>query len=123
MPEPLPALSLVAVPGRRHVTLDLAREVERRGYSGIYVPSIFGNMAQSTALRLGSSLRLFGMHSVVDTEARALASARRWAEVVGAANLLHCTGAGTVAWAPGRGRLRRLPAEQVVARLAAGGAG
>ena len=78
---------------------------------------------QSTALRLGSSLRLFGMHSVVDTEARALASARRWAEVVGAANLLHCSGARTVAWAPAHGRLRRLPAEQVVARLAAGGAG
>ena len=78
---------------------------------------------QSRALRLGSSLRLFGMHSVVDTEARALASARRWAEVVGAANLLHCSGARTVAWAPAHGRLRRLPAEQVVARLAAGGAG
>ena len=78
---------------------------------------------QSTALRLGSSLRLFGMHSVVDTEARALASARRWTEVVGAANLLHCSGARTVAWAPAHGRLRRLPAEQVVARLAAGGAG
>ena len=78
---------------------------------------------QSTALRLGSSLRLFGMHSVVDTEARALASARRWAEVVGAANLLHCSGARTVAWAPAHGRLRRLPPEQVVARLAAGGAG
>jgi alkanesulfonate monooxygenase SsuD/methylene tetrahydromethanopterin reductase-like flavin-dependent oxidoreductase (luciferase family) len=60
MPEALPALSLVAVPGRRHVTLDLAREVERRGFAGIYVPSIFGNMAQSTALALATEHLVFG---------------------------------------------------------------
>ena len=60
MPEALPALSLVAVPGRRHVTLELAREAERRGFSGIYVPSIFGNMAQSTALALSTERILFG---------------------------------------------------------------
>jgi alkanesulfonate monooxygenase SsuD/methylene tetrahydromethanopterin reductase-like flavin-dependent oxidoreductase (luciferase family) len=52
MSEALPALSLVAVPGRRRVTLDLAAEAERRGFSGLYVPSMFGNMAQSTALAL-----------------------------------------------------------------------
>lgn len=50
MPSPLPAISLVAVPGRRQQTLDLAREIERRGFAGIYVPSIFSNMAQSVAL-------------------------------------------------------------------------
>src|SRR5437762_13197183 len=60
MPEALPALSLVAVPGRRHVTLELAREAERRGFSGIYVPSIFGNMAQSTALALANERFVFG---------------------------------------------------------------
>src|SRR5260370_22707992 len=60
MSENLPALSLVAVPGRRHVTLDLAREVERRGFSGVYVPSIFGNMAQSTALALATERVVFG---------------------------------------------------------------
>ena len=54
MPETLPALSLVAVPGRRSLTLDVAREAERRGFAGIYVPSIFGNMAQCTALALGT---------------------------------------------------------------------
>jgi alkanesulfonate monooxygenase SsuD/methylene tetrahydromethanopterin reductase-like flavin-dependent oxidoreductase (luciferase family) len=54
MPEPLPALSLVAVPGRRRVTLDVAREAERRGFTGLYVPSIFGNMAQCTALALAT---------------------------------------------------------------------
>ena len=54
MPEPLPALSLVAVPGRRQATLEVAREAERRGCAGLYVPSIFGNMAQCTALALAT---------------------------------------------------------------------
>src|SRR5829696_5750363 len=54
MPEPLPALSLVAVPGRRRITLDVAREAERRGFTGLYVPSIFGNMAQCTARALAT---------------------------------------------------------------------
>src|SRR5690348_11958819 len=54
MPDTLPALSLVAVPGRRRTTLDIAKEAERRGFSGIYVPSIFGNMAQCTALALAT---------------------------------------------------------------------
>lgn len=60
MPETLPALSLVAVPGRRRLTLDLAREAERRGFGGLYVPSIFGNMAQCTALALGTDRIVFG---------------------------------------------------------------
>jgi alkanesulfonate monooxygenase SsuD/methylene tetrahydromethanopterin reductase-like flavin-dependent oxidoreductase (luciferase family) len=54
MPVSLPALSLVAVPGRRRITLDVAREAERRGFTGLYVPSIFGNMAQCTALALAT---------------------------------------------------------------------
>src|SRR6202046_1800883 len=54
MHEPLPALSLVAVPGRRQQTLDLAREIERRGFAGIYVPSIFSNMAQCVALAMAT---------------------------------------------------------------------
>jgi alkanesulfonate monooxygenase SsuD/methylene tetrahydromethanopterin reductase-like flavin-dependent oxidoreductase (luciferase family) len=60
MPETLPALSLVAVPGRRQLTLDLAREAERRGFVGLYVPSIFGNMAQCTALALATERMIFG---------------------------------------------------------------
>jgi alkanesulfonate monooxygenase SsuD/methylene tetrahydromethanopterin reductase-like flavin-dependent oxidoreductase (luciferase family) len=60
MPDALPALSLVAVPGRRQITLDIAREAERRGFSVIYVPSIFGNMAQSTALALATERLVFG---------------------------------------------------------------
>src|SRR6266478_55197 len=59
MSEALPALSLVAVPGRRRLTLDLAAEAERRGFSSIYVPSIFGNMAQCTALALATGRIIF----------------------------------------------------------------
>ena len=54
MPQTLPAISLVAVPGRRKQTLDLALEIERRGFAGIYVPSIFSNMAQAVALAVAT---------------------------------------------------------------------
>lgn len=36
----MPALSLVAVAGRRHRTIELAQEIERRGFAGIYGPSM-----------------------------------------------------------------------------------
>src|ERR1700691_3869357 len=54
MTDILPALSLVAVPGRRQATLELACEIERRGFAGIYVPSIFSNMAQVVALAVAT---------------------------------------------------------------------
>jgi alkanesulfonate monooxygenase SsuD/methylene tetrahydromethanopterin reductase-like flavin-dependent oxidoreductase (luciferase family) len=60
MTEPLPAISLVAVPGRRRQTLDIAREVERRGFAGIYIPSRFGNLVQCTALALTTEQIPFG---------------------------------------------------------------
>jgi alkanesulfonate monooxygenase SsuD/methylene tetrahydromethanopterin reductase-like flavin-dependent oxidoreductase (luciferase family) len=60
MPQTLPAISLVAVPGRRRQTLDIAREIERRGFSGIYMPSRYGNMAQCTGLALATERIRFG---------------------------------------------------------------
>lgn len=42
MSERRPALSLAAVPGRRAQTVELAAEIERRGFSGIHCPS-FGD--------------------------------------------------------------------------------
>jgi alkanesulfonate monooxygenase SsuD/methylene tetrahydromethanopterin reductase-like flavin-dependent oxidoreductase (luciferase family) len=60
MPEPMPAISLVAVPGRRIQTLEIAREIERRGFSGIYMPSRYGNMAQCTGLALATERITFG---------------------------------------------------------------
>jgi alkanesulfonate monooxygenase SsuD/methylene tetrahydromethanopterin reductase-like flavin-dependent oxidoreductase (luciferase family) len=56
MPESLPAISLVAVPGRRRQTLDIARAIERRGFAGVYVPSRYGNMAQCAALALAGRI-------------------------------------------------------------------
>jgi alkanesulfonate monooxygenase SsuD/methylene tetrahydromethanopterin reductase-like flavin-dependent oxidoreductase (luciferase family) len=54
MPSPLPALNLIAPPGRRHATLEIAREIERRGFAGISVSSSFANMAQCTGLAFGT---------------------------------------------------------------------
>jgi alkanesulfonate monooxygenase SsuD/methylene tetrahydromethanopterin reductase-like flavin-dependent oxidoreductase (luciferase family) len=50
MPQQLPAVSLVAVPGRRRATLEIARTLEEKGFSGIYAPSPFGNMPLCAAL-------------------------------------------------------------------------
>jgi alkanesulfonate monooxygenase SsuD/methylene tetrahydromethanopterin reductase-like flavin-dependent oxidoreductase (luciferase family) len=36
----MPAVSLVAVPGRRVRALEMATEIERRGFAGIYCPSL-----------------------------------------------------------------------------------
>jgi hypothetical protein len=54
----LPAISLVAVPGRRRRTLELAQEIERRGFAGIYSPSMFGNMSFCEALAWNTSRRV-----------------------------------------------------------------
>jgi alkanesulfonate monooxygenase SsuD/methylene tetrahydromethanopterin reductase-like flavin-dependent oxidoreductase (luciferase family) len=59
----MPALSLAAVPGRRLQTIDLAKEIERRGFSGIYCAS-FGDgiglclsMAHATStIRFGTAI-------------------------------------------------------------------
>ncbi|HML09857.1 MAG TPA: LLM class flavin-dependent oxidoreductase [Stellaceae bacterium] len=50
MPAQHPALALMANPGERHATLDIAREIERRGFAGISVSSSFGNMSQCLGL-------------------------------------------------------------------------
>ena len=60
MPEPLPAISLVAVPGGRRRTLEIARDIERRGFAGIYMPSRWSNMAQCTGLALATERIRFG---------------------------------------------------------------
>jgi len=40
----------MASPGERRATLDVAREIERRGFAGISVSSSFGNMSQCAGL-------------------------------------------------------------------------
>ncbi len=57
---PLPAISLVAVPGRRRLTMDIARDIERRGFAGIYTPSMYGNMSQCEAMAWNTNRIPFG---------------------------------------------------------------
>ncbi len=56
----MPALSLAAVAGRRVATLELAQEIERRGYSGIYLPSFGDAMGLAVALALKTTTIPFG---------------------------------------------------------------
>ena len=56
----LPAVALAAVPGRRRATLELAQEIERRGFSGIYCASFGDGMALCEALALTTSRIPFG---------------------------------------------------------------
>ena len=60
MPQQLPAVSLVAVPGRRRATIELARDIERRGYAGIFAPSLYSNMSLCEALAWNTERIVFG---------------------------------------------------------------
>jgi alkanesulfonate monooxygenase SsuD/methylene tetrahydromethanopterin reductase-like flavin-dependent oxidoreductase (luciferase family) len=60
MPQQLPAVSLIAVPGRRRATLEIAREIERRGYPAIFAPSRFANMSLCEALAWSTERVVFG---------------------------------------------------------------
>ncbi len=60
MAQVLPALALAAVPGRRRATLDLAREIERRGFAGIYCASFGDGMGLCEALALQTERIPFG---------------------------------------------------------------
>ena len=60
MTRQLPALSLAAVPGRRRATLDLAREIETRGFPGIYCPSLGDGLSLCAALALATERVRFG---------------------------------------------------------------
>jgi alkanesulfonate monooxygenase SsuD/methylene tetrahydromethanopterin reductase-like flavin-dependent oxidoreductase (luciferase family) len=50
----LPAVALAAVPGRRRRTLELAREIERRGFGGIYCASFGDGLGLCEALALAT---------------------------------------------------------------------
>lgn len=55
-----PALSLAAVAGRRRWTVELAQEIERRGYPGIYMPSFGDAMGLGVAIALSTERIQFG---------------------------------------------------------------
>ena len=52
MTDRKPAISLAAVPGRRQIIIELAQEVERRGYAGIYCPSLSDSMSLCVAMAM-----------------------------------------------------------------------
>jgi alkanesulfonate monooxygenase SsuD/methylene tetrahydromethanopterin reductase-like flavin-dependent oxidoreductase (luciferase family) len=60
MSRQMPALSLAAVPGRRNATLELAGEIEKRGFTGIYCPSMSDGMALCEALAFATNEIPFG---------------------------------------------------------------
>jgi alkanesulfonate monooxygenase SsuD/methylene tetrahydromethanopterin reductase-like flavin-dependent oxidoreductase (luciferase family) len=64
MSDRLPALSLAAVPGRRARTVELAAEIDERGFSGIYCPSFGDAMGlclsiahATTTIEFGTSIQ------------------------------------------------------------------
>ena len=59
-PSDMPAVALAAVPGRRRATLDLARDIERRGFSGIYCASFGDGLGLCEALALATDHIPFG---------------------------------------------------------------
>ena len=50
-----PSVSLAALPGKRHVILELATEIERRGFEGIYCTSLTDGLSLSLALAMKTS--------------------------------------------------------------------
>lgn len=51
----LPAVSLAAVPGRRSKTIEMAQEIEQRGFPGIYGPSLGDSLSLCTAIAMATS--------------------------------------------------------------------
>jgi len=56
----MPAMSLAAVPGRRKATLEAAKEIEKRGFTGIYCPSLSDGIALCEALAFVTNEIRFG---------------------------------------------------------------
>ena len=56
----LPAVSLAAVPGRRLRTIELAKEIERRGFPGIFGPSLGDSLALCNAIALNTTNVMIG---------------------------------------------------------------
>ena len=50
MTTQLPAISLAALPKRRHTIVEIAQDLERRGFPAIYAPSLGDNMALCQAI-------------------------------------------------------------------------
>jgi alkanesulfonate monooxygenase SsuD/methylene tetrahydromethanopterin reductase-like flavin-dependent oxidoreductase (luciferase family) len=60
MSTQLPAVSLAAVPGRRKTIVQLATEIEKRGFSGIFCPSLGHSLSLCEAIALNTNEIVFG---------------------------------------------------------------
>ena len=60
MSNRMPAISLAAVPGRREKTLQIAEDIERRGFAGIYGPSLGDSLSLCLAIALRTRELPFG---------------------------------------------------------------
>jgi Luciferase-like monooxygenase len=66
-----PAVALATLPGRRNTTIELAKEIESRGFSGIYCASIIDNMGlclslahETTTIEFGTAIaRIYTRHA------------------------------------------------------------
>ncbi len=56
----LPAVSLAAVPGRRAKTIEIAQDIERRGFPGIFGPSLGDSLSLCNAIALQTSDIMIG---------------------------------------------------------------
>ena len=50
----LPAMSLAAIPGRRQQTIEVAQEAERRGFPGIFGPSLGDSLSLCAAIAMAT---------------------------------------------------------------------
>ena len=51
----LPAVSLAAVPGRRQRTIEVAQEIERRGFPGVFGPSLGDSLSLCNAIAMSTT--------------------------------------------------------------------
>jgi alkanesulfonate monooxygenase SsuD/methylene tetrahydromethanopterin reductase-like flavin-dependent oxidoreductase (luciferase family) len=56
----LPAVSLAAVPGRRLKTIEIAKEIEQRGFPGIFGPSLGDSLSLCNAIALSTTDIMIG---------------------------------------------------------------
>ncbi|MCY4042091.1 MAG: LLM class flavin-dependent oxidoreductase [Gammaproteobacteria bacterium] len=60
MIPPKPSVSLAALPGKRQAILDLAQEIERQGFEGIYCTSLTEGLSLSLAIAMRTSAVALG---------------------------------------------------------------
>ena len=56
----LPAVSLAAVPGRRLQTIEIAKEIEKKGFPGIFGPSLGDSLSLCNAIALATTDVMIG---------------------------------------------------------------